>query len=181
MLYIQEDFIPGKVKDRGIVVTAAGTGINLALGVLYTWSIFKAAIKQSIDSGGAGAVAFSWNLTSLNDPYAVCCLVFAFSMIIAGKCQDRMGPRVTAIIGGVLVGLGFILISQSTAYLSWIIGFGFLVGIGIAFGYSSATPPALKWFAPTKTGLIAGIVVAGFGLASVYIAPLAQYLMETEQ
>lgn len=179
MLYIQEDFIPGKVKDRGIVVTAAGTGINLALGVLYTWSIFKAAIKQSIDSGGAGAVAFSWNLTSLNDPYAVCCLVFAFSMIIAGKCQDRMGPRVTAIIGGVLVGLGFILISQSTAYLSWIIGFGFLVGIGIAFGYSSATPPALKWFAPTKTGLIAGIVVAGFGLASVYIAPLAQYLMET--
>jgi len=177
MLYIQEDFIPGKVKDRGIVVTAAGTGINLALGVLYTWSIFKAAIKQSIDSGGAGA--FSWNLTSLNDPYAVCCLVFAFSMIIAGKCQDRMGPRVTAIIGGVLVGLGFILISQSTAYLSWIIGFGFLVGIGIAFGYSSATPPALKWFAPTKTGLIAGIVVAGFGLASVYIAPLAQYLMAT--
>jgi nitrate/nitrite transporter NarK len=177
MLYIQEDFIPGKVKDRGIIVTAAGTGINLALGVLYTWSIFKAAIKQSIDSGGAGA--FSWNLTSLNDPYAVCCLVFAFSMIIAGKCQDRMGPRVTAIIGGVLVGLGFILISQSTAYLSWIIGFGFLVGIGIAFGYSSATPPALKWFAPTKTGLIAGIVVAGFGLASVYIAPLAQYLMAT--
>ncbi|UCH44787.1 MAG: OFA family MFS transporter [Nitrospiraceae bacterium] len=175
MLYIQEDFIPGKVKDRGIVVTAAGTGINLALGVLYTWSIFKAAIKQSIDSGGAGA--FSWNLTSLNDPYAVCCLVFAFSMIIAGKCQDRMGPRVTAITGGVLVGLGFILISQSTAYLSWIIGFGFLVGIGIAFGYSSATPPALKWFSPAKTGVIAGIVVAGFGLASVYIAPLAQYLM----
>jgi len=175
MLYLQEDFVPQKLKDRGIIVTAAGTGINLALGVLYTWSIFKVAIKQSIESGAAGA--FSWNLTALNDPYAVCCLVFAFSMIIAGKCQDRMGPRVTAIIGGVLVGLGFILISQSTAYISWIIGFGFLIGIGIAFGYSAATPPALKWYSPAKTGLIAGIVVAGFGLASVYIAPLAQHLM----
>ncbi|HSR35980.1 MAG TPA: MFS transporter, partial [Desulfurivibrionaceae bacterium] len=35
------------------------------------------------------------------------------------------------------------------------------------------------WFPPTKTGRIAGIVVSGFGLASVYIAPLAQHLLTT--
>ncbi|MBU0484037.1 MAG: OFA family MFS transporter [Proteobacteria bacterium] len=166
-----------KTKSRGVVVTMAGTGINLALGVLYTWSIFKGAIRQSIETGGSGA--FNWEMASLNDPYAVCCLVFALSMIAAGKCQDIYGPRITAIIGGLFVGLGFIWISQSTAYLSWVLGFGVLVGIGIAFGYSSATPPAMKWFAPNKTGLIAGIVVSGFGLASVYIAPLATYLLDT--
>ncbi len=161
--------------DKGRMVTIAGTGINLALGILYTWSIFKVAIKQSIESGGAGA--FNWSLASINDPYAVCCLVFACAMIIAGKCQDTLGPRVTAFIGGLLVGLGFIVISHSTAYMTWIIGFGLLVGTGIAFGYSSATPAALKWYPPTMTGKIAGIVVAGFGLASVYIAPLATYLL----
>lgn len=164
-----------KIVHRGKVVTAAGTGINLALGVLYTWSIFKVAIRQSIEEGGAGA--FTWDLASLNDPYAVCCLVFACSMIIAGKCQDILGPRVAAVIGGVLVGAGFIWISQTTAYISWIFGFGVLVGTGIAFGYSSATPPALKWYSPAKTGAVAGIVVSGFGLASLYIAPLAQYLL----
>jgi nitrate/nitrite transporter NarK len=52
------------------------------------------------------------------------------------------------------------------------------VGIGIGFGYSSATPPALKWFPPAKTGLIAGLVVSGFGLASLYIAPLSKYLLD---
>src|SRR5579871_3535754 len=57
-------------------------------------------------------------------------------------------------------------------------GFGVLAGIGIGFGYSSATPPALKWFPPAKTGLIAGLVVAGFGLASVYIAPLSEFLLK---
>jgi nitrate/nitrite transporter NarK len=113
----------------------------------------------------------------LNDPYAVCCIVFAFVMILAGKCQDRFGPRVTAFIGGILVGLGFIWISQTTSYVAWVLGFGLLAGTGIGFGYSAATPPALKWFPPAKTGLIAGLVVAGFGLASVYIAPLAQYLL----
>ena len=166
-----------EVKNKGWSVTFAGIGINLALGILYTWSIFKGAIKQSIETGGKGS--FNWDLASLNDPYAVCCIVFAFAMILAGRCQDRFGPRITALIGGILVGTGFILISQSTSYMAWVTGFGILAGTGIGFGYSSATPPALKWFPPAKTGLIAGLVVSGFGLASVYIAPLAKYFLGT--
>jgi nitrate/nitrite transporter NarK len=98
-------------------------------------------------------------------------------MILAGKCQDKLGPRITALTGGILVGLGFTLISQTTSYFIWMLGFGVFIGTGIAFGYSSATPPALKWYPPAKTGKIAGIVVSGFGLASVYIAPLSQYLL----
>jgi len=163
------------VQNRGWIVTLAGTAINLALGILYTWSIFKGAIKASIEKGGPGA--FAWDLASINDPYAVCCLVFAFAMIVAGKCQDKVGPRVTALVGGLLVGAGFFWISQTTSYAAWVLGFGVLAGTGIGFGYSSATPPALKWFPPAKTGLIAGLVVSGFGLASVYIAPLATWLV----
>lgn len=162
-------------KNRGWLVTFSGIGINLALGILYTWSIFKGAIRQSIETGGDRA--FDWDLASLNDPYAVCCIVFAFAMILAGKCQDRFGPRITAFIGGLLVGLGFIWISQTTSYASWVLGFGLLAGVGIGFGYSAATPPALKWFPPERTGLIAGLVVSGFGLASLYIAPVSQYLL----
>jgi len=162
-------------RNRGWSVTFSGTGINLALGILYTWSIFKGAIKTSIEKGGPGA--FDWSPASLNDPYAICCIVFAFAMILAGKCQDRFGPRVTAFMGGILVGIGFIWISSTTSYAIWVIGFGLLAGTGIGFGYSAATPPALKWFPPEKTGLIAGLVVSGFGLASVYIAPLSKYLV----
>ncbi|HRD66832.1 MAG TPA: OFA family MFS transporter [Candidatus Competibacter sp.] len=165
------------LKSKGWSVVLAGTGINLALGVLYTWSIFKGAISDSIKQGGVGS--FQWDLASINDPYALCCLMFAFSMIPAGKCQDRIGPRFTAMIGGLLVGAGFFLLSMTTSYWMWVLGFGVLVGTGLGFGYSSATPPALKWFPPAKTGLVAGIVVSGFGLAPVYIAPLATYLMKT--
>ncbi len=162
-------------KNRGWSVVLAGTGINLALGILYTWSIFKGAIADSIAAGGESA--FAWDAASINDPYAVACLAFAASMILAGKCQDKLGPKITCIIGGLMVGAGFCWISQTTDYWSWVLGFGVLAGMGIGFGYSSATPPALKWFPPAKTGLIAGIVVSGFGLASVYIAPLAKYML----
>ena len=162
-------------SNRGWQVTMAGLGINLALGVLYAWSIFKGAIKASIDKGGPDA--FNWSLASLNDPYAICCLVFAFAMILAGKCQDKIGPARTALIGGLFVGSGFTLMSFSHSYAAWVIGFGVLAGTGFGFGYGAATPPALKWFSSAKTGVIAGTVVAGFGLAPVYIAPLASYLL----
>jgi nitrate/nitrite transporter NarK len=155
-----------QASNHGWVVTFAGTGINLALGVLYAWSVFKGAIQKD----------FGWEAARLNDPYAVCCLVFAFSMILAGRCQDRFGPRLTAFMGGLLVGIGFFVASRTTNYWAWVLGFGVLTGLGIGFGYSSATPPALKWFPPSKTGFIAGLVVAGFGLASVYIAPLSEIL-----
>ena len=145
----------------------AGLGINLALGVLYTWSLFKGSIERD----------FGWKGAQLNDPYALCCLVFSFSMILAGRCQDHFGPRITASVGGLLVAGGLIMISTTSSYAVWVIGFGVLVGVGIGFGYSSATPPALKWFPPSKTGLIAGIVVAGFGLAPVYLAPASDFLL----
>lgn len=153
--------------NRGWLVTSAGLGINLALGVLYTWSLFKEAIEKD----------FGWKGSRLNDPYALCCLVFAFAMIVAGRCQDKFGPRLTASLGGLLVGIGMVLISTTSNYAIWLLGFGVFVGVGIGFGYSSATPPALKWFPAAKTGLIAGLVVAGFGLAPVYLAPTSQYLL----
>jgi OFA family oxalate/formate antiporter-like MFS transporter len=158
---------PVAIKNRGWTVAFAGLGINLALGILYTWSMFKAAIEKN----------FGWKGEQLNDPYALCCLIFAFAMIVAGRCQDKFGPRVTASIGGLLVSAGLILISTTNSYATWLLGFGLLVGVGLGFGYASATPPALKWFPPAKTGFVAGLVVAGFGLASIYIAPTSQYLL----
>jgi MFS family permease len=172
---MEENKMTEAIKNRGWTIVGAGLAINLALGVLYAWSIFKGAIKASIEKGGEGA--FQWDIASINDPYAVCCLAFAFSMIMAGKCQDKIGPARTALIGGVFVGAGFMLMAFSNSYMAWVSGFGILAGSGFGFGYSAATPPALKWFSPSKTGLIAGIVVAGFGIAPVYIAPLASYLI----
>jgi MFS family permease len=160
---------------RGWIVTFSAMSINLALGILYAWSIFKQAITDSIKGGGPDA--FNWDMVAVNDPYALACLMFAFAMIIGGKVQDKIGPRFTAMFGGVLVGAGFIICSQTNSYPMWILGYGVLFGMGMGFGYSSATPPALKWFPPAKTGLIAGTVVAGFGLAPIYIAPLGTYLL----
>jgi len=154
--------------NHGWRVTFAGLGINLALGVLYSWSVFKKNIPEE----------WEWEDLTLW-PFAVSCLVFSLIMVPAGRMQDKLGPRLVATIGGILVGAGMVVASQTTSLAGYIIGFGVLAGAGFGFGYASATPPAVKWFPPAKTGMIAGIVVSGFGLASVYIAPLAALLIKT--
>jgi OFA family oxalate/formate antiporter-like MFS transporter len=155
-------------KHRGWLVTFAGTGINLALGVLYTWSVIKAAIPAE----------WGWTAAQKSDPYAIACFVFAITMIPAGRLQDRIGPRWVATIGGAAVALGCIVAGLAgSSYVGFVVGFGLLGGIGIGFGYAAATPAAVKWFPASQTGMVAGLVVAGFGLASVYIAPTAQALL----
>ncbi|MCL4535956.1 MAG: OFA family MFS transporter [Bacteroidetes bacterium] len=154
------------VPNLGWRVAFAGTGINLALGVLYTWSVISQFIPKE----------WGWSETDKSLPYSIALLAFAFATIPAGRMQDKIGPRIVAAIGGVLVGLGMMLSSLTTSPLGYVLGFGILAGAGIGFGYASATPPAVKWFNKHKTGLIAGIVVSGFGLASVYAAPTAQWL-----
>ncbi len=162
-------------NTRGWVVVFAGLGINLALGVLYSWSVIAKVLSKSAAEGGWG-----WTAGQASLPYAVCVGVFALSMVFAGRAQDRFGPRLVASVGGALCGLGLIIASfgsESNA-LPITIGFGVLTGVGIGLGYASATPAAVKWFPPQRKGLITGIVVAGFALASVYIAPLTKVLLQ---
>ena len=154
------------VKNHGWSVTFAGMGINLALGILYTWSVISKGVPAE----------WNWSESDKSLPYAVACLVFCLIMVPAGRMQDRIGPRIVASIGGILVGVGMVLASFTTSPIGFIVGFGVLTGAGIGFGYASATPPAVKWFPPARTGLIAGIVVSGFGLASAYAAPLAKWM-----
>ncbi len=156
-----------EVKNHGWRVTLAGMGINLALGILYTWSVISKRIPDD----------WGWNEDDKSLPYMLTCLIFSLIMVPAGRMQDKISPRFVATIGGILVGFGFIIASMTTSLMVFVIGFGILAGAGIGFGYASATPPAVKWFHASKTGLITGIVVSGFGLASVYAAPLTTLLI----
>ncbi len=154
-------------NKKGWIVVLAGTGINLAFGVLYAWSIFAGQLQDSL----------GWSKTESSLPYTVAIVMFALMMIPAGRLQDKIGPRWVATIGGVLIGAGCILAGYLTSLWGLVFSFGILAGSGIGLGYASTTPPAVKWFPPQKKGLITGIVVGGFGLASLYIVPLSKFLL----
>jgi len=157
------------LKNRGILVTIAGTAALLALGVLYSWSVFKANIPAE----------WGWLESQQSLPYSVACVVFSIMTFVGARLLVRYSPRLIVSAGGVMAGLGVIISSFSSSPWAFTLAFGVLLGSGIGFVYASAGPTALKWFASSKTGLISGIVVAGFGMGSVWVAPLARALMES--
>lgn len=172
-----------KVPGKAWVVTFAGTAINLCLGILYAWSVWAKAL---IDETKVGQVMTGVNegWTYLNNaqaatPFSLCVIMFALFMIPGGRIQDRYGPKVGATLGGLFLAAGCILSGLMKSYTGLVVGFGLLGGIGMGIGYAAPTPAALKWFGPHKRGLIAGLVVGGYGGAALYISPLATYLITT--
>lgn len=158
-----------KRNTIGWTVAAAALGINLILGILYSWSVLGKVLVR--DQG--------WSNTQASLPYTVCVAVFALMMIFAGRAQDTYGPQLIALLGGILFGTGLLLSAFARTPLVMVLTFGVIGGMGIGFGYSAVTPCALKWFKPEKKGLISGIVVSGVGLSPVYIAPLTNALLQS--
>ena len=156
------------MKNKGIIALIAGFMINMSFGVLYSWSIFSLNLTETL----------GWTKTSASLPYTTAIFMFALMMIPAGKLQDKFGGRKIAAIGGILTGTGFILSSIFTSVQGMCITFGMLTGSGIGIGYAAVTPSVVKWFDDSKKGLITGIVVSGFGLSTIYMAPLTNWMIK---
>jgi len=171
------------VPARAWVVTFAGTAVNLCLGILYAWSVWKAALVPSDPAlYGTPMSGLNEGWTYLTDAqgtwaYAICGLTFALFMIPGGRIQDRYGPKSGAMLGGLCLAAGCILAGLMKSYFGLVVGFGLLGGIGMGLGYAAATPAAVKWFHSSRRGLVVGLVVAGYGAAAIYIAPLADFLI----
>jgi MFS transporter, OFA family, oxalate/formate antiporter len=172
-----------KVPNKAWIVTFAGTAINLCLGILYAWSVWKAnLIAPPGKVAGEVMTGLNAGWVYLSDAqatwaYAICGFMFALFMIPGGRIQDKYGPKVGATLGGLCLALGCIVAGLMKSYTGLIVGFGILGGIGMGIGYAAPTPAAVKWFGPHKRGLIVGLVVGGYGGAAIYIAPLAKWLI----
>jgi len=172
-----------RVPARAWVVTFAGTAINLCLGILYAWNVWKSRLigTGSHKPGDAmTGIDEGWTyLTSAEATwaYSICGFVFALSMIAGGRIQDRFGPKIGATGGGLFLAAGCILSGLLKSYTGLILGFGILGGVGMGLAYAATTPAAVKWFGPHQRGLIVGLVVGGYGGAAIYISPLAKYLI----
>ncbi|MCD6199837.1 MAG: OFA family MFS transporter [Deltaproteobacteria bacterium] len=172
-----------KEPAQAWVTTFAGTAINLCLGILYAWSIWKSSLVNVDKAGQVIQEGMNAGWTYLTNaqaatPFSLCIIIFALLMIPGGRIQDKFGPKVGATVGGLFLAAGCIIAGLMKSYAGLVFGFGILGGIGMGIGYASPTPAALKWFGPHRRGLVAGLVVGGYGGAALYIGPLAQYLID---
>ena len=147
-------------------VVVGGVSMNLALGSFYAWSVFVLPLEKE----------FGWTRSQTSWVYTIAVIVFASTFVLAGRIQDRRGPRACALAGAVLVSAGFFISSFTTSLWFLYAAFGVLVGAGNGFGYSTPMPVASKWF-PDRRGLVVGLMVGGYGAGSAIIGPIATNLI----
>jgi OFA family oxalate/formate antiporter-like MFS transporter len=154
-------------------IAAAGFLMQMALGAVYAWSVFKTPLTKQ----------FHWTGAQVTLTFTICIFVLGIAAFCGGLWLNRSTPRVVALTGGFLYGLGVFLASFSASFgapsLTWLyLTYGVIGGIGLGFGYIVPVAVLVKWF-PDRRGLITGIAVGGFGAGALVTAPLATHLIKS--
>ncbi|RPI78056.1 MAG: MFS transporter, partial [Desulfobacteraceae bacterium] len=114
-----------KSFNRWLVVLGALL-IQISLGAVYIYSVFKPGLKTAFPD---------WTDTNLALPSQLVLAFFAIATIIAGRIQDKVGPRWVATVGGVMLGLGLFIASRATSLFMFTLGFSIIGGLGIGAAY----------------------------------------------
>jgi OFA family oxalate/formate antiporter-like MFS transporter len=151
------------------VIAAAGFLMQMALGAVYAWSVFRVPLAKQ----------FHWSIEEVTLTFTISIFVLGVSAFFGGLWLSKKGPRVVALTGGFLYGLGVFMASFSSNRLWWLyLSYGLIGGIGVGFSYIVPVAVLVKWF-PDRRGLITGIAVGGFGAGALVFAPVATSLIQS--
>jgi len=154
--------------NRWLVVVGAVL-IQLCLGAIYAWSAFTQALTTPVAKGGV----FGFTATQSQAIFSVGLATFAVVMVLAGRWQAKVGPRLVAFLGGILLGVGYIAASfVGQTFMAQLVTIGLIGGAGIGLAYVCPIAVGIRWF-PDKKGLITGIAVAGFGFGALIWVKMA--------
>ncbi|HOP85561.1 MAG TPA: OFA family MFS transporter [Syntrophorhabdaceae bacterium] len=143
-----------------------GMIINMCLGAVYAYSVFKKPLEE----------LFKVSATQGNLPYMIFLATFSLFIFLSGKFLDKFGPKIVMSIGGIVVGIGWILTYFATSISMVVVTYGIIGGAGVGIVYGGPVSVATRWF-PDKKGLAVGLALLGFGASAFVTAPLAKSLI----
>lgn len=157
----------GLPPERGRwLLIPLGMTVLLCLGTVYSWSIFRKPLETELGISATASLL----------PYTVALVCYAALMPIAGFYIPRWGPCTVTAIGGVVMGLGYVLASFASHIAILTLAYGVVTGVGVGITYGVPMVVVARWF-PERKGLAVGLTIIGFGLSPLVTAPLAHSLI----
>jgi OFA family oxalate/formate antiporter-like MFS transporter len=148
-------------------IAMAGTAMQLALGAVYAWSVFRKPLAAELHA----------SVAEINLAFTTTIVMLGVGAFVGGLVLPRFGPRAVGMAAGVLYGTGTYLAGFAVGDLRMLyLTYGAIAGFGIGLGYIVPIATLVKWF-PKRRGLITGIAVAGFGCGALAFGPIARELI----
>ena len=121
---------------------------------------------------------FIWNRGVTSGAFSVSMFIYGILGIVVGALNDRFGPRVVLTSCGIILGLGYLLMSQVNSIWQLYLFIGVMVGIGMSGVWVPLLSSVARWFVKRRT-LMTGIVIAGVGIGGFIGPPIISYLIAT--
>jgi MFS family permease len=157
-------------KQRWYIVLAGGVIIGAAMGIRHVQGLFLQPITA--DRG--------WSREMFGFALAIQNLVWGFAQPFAGMIADRFGSVRVMVAGAIAYALGLYTMSHATTTEVFLLGNGFLVGVGLsgtAFGVVYG--PLNRLFPAEERSAVLGVAGAIGGLAMFLMVPTAQSLISS--
>lgn len=149
--------------------TAGCLLVQLCVGILYLWSVFKQSAMEH----------FGWDGGSVNLVASFMLFAFCLGSLIGGILQDRIGPKPICVAGVALFGSGILASSflpSNAPILFFYLTYCLIAGMGTGFAYGAVLSCMQKWF-PHKRGFATGLAASAFGLSTVVFSPVINVLL----
>jgi OFA family oxalate/formate antiporter-like MFS transporter len=150
------------------ILVLLGFVINICLGSVYAYSVFRKPVQTLLNASA----------TEAGMPFMIFLALFAVMVFFGGQIIAKLGPRNLGILGGIVVGIGWMLASQSTSINMLTITYGVIGGGGVGLAYGVPLAVCGRWF-PDKRGLALGLTLAGFGGSPFVSANVAAALIKS--
>jgi len=121
---------------------------------------------------------FGWSRAVTSGAFSLSMFIYGVLGIVVGALNDRFGPRVVLTFCGVLLGLGYLLMSQISALWQLYLFWGVIIGSGMSGVWVPLLSTVAKWFDKRRT-LMTGIVIAGLGIGGLIGPPVVSRLLAT--
>ena len=151
-----------------IIVASAFLILVLTIGVNFTFGVFLSVLLDE----------FSWTRAIASGAFSLNLALTGLIGVVAGKMTDQYGPRIVATVCGVLLGLGYLLMSQATTLWHLYLFFGAIVGIGMSTSQTPLPSTIARWFFKRR-GMMTGIAVMGIGVGMLVMPPAVSWLISS--
>ncbi len=170
---------PAKTGFNRWLIVPAALGTHLSLGSIFAWSLFNQPLMTL--HGVVAPAAADWELGSIMPVFSTTMACFGLSSFLLGRAgvYEKLGPRVTGVVGGSLFASAFAfasLAAQAHSLPVLFAGYGALAGLAVGTAYVPPISTLLKWF-PDRKGVAAAMAVMGFGAGGMVAAPIIETLL----
>ncbi|AOI91087.1 MFS transporter [Burkholderia pseudomultivorans] len=148
------------------VVAAAFAVTFVGFGSAYTFSAFVEPLQRDF-AASRGQISLVFSLAGF--------LYFGFG-IVSGPLADRFGSRRLAVAGMLLTAAGLAAAGAAHTLLQVYAAYGLGVGFGVGCAYVPAVGAVQRWFV-RRRGFASGLAVAGIGVGTLVMPPLASALI----